>query len=248
MIFDSHIKVGVNYKGEDHSIDDYMELMSQNNIEGALICPHKPISYRVADGNDYIEEIIKTHPDMFFGAVRVNPWDRTNALNEVLRRTAASSNFKAIYLHPWEENFQCNDEIVFPILELAQEKNLSVVIEAGYPWVSHISQIGDLARMFPRVKILATNAGQLDLSGFTLGDVSYVLMEYDNIFLGTASAVGAEWLVDMERIVAPHRVLFESNYPINDVYMEIFRIAQSYLNDEEKENVFSKNSYNFLDL
>ena len=57
MIFDSHIKVGVNYKGEDHSIDDYMELMSQNNIEGALICPHKPISYRVADGNDYREII-----------------------------------------------------------------------------------------------------------------------------------------------------------------------------------------------
>ena len=38
-----------------------------------------------------------------------------------------------------------------------------VMIQGGYPWVSHASQVGNLAKKFKEVKIILTNAGQLDL-------------------------------------------------------------------------------------
>ncbi|WP_301173687.1 amidohydrolase family protein, partial [Brevibacillus nitrificans] len=130
------------------------------------------------------------------GAVRIDPWKREKAIDEFEKRFT-SPQFKAIYLHPWEEHFQCNNEIVYPVMAFAQERSLPVIIESGYPWMSHISQIGDLARLYPTVKILATNAGQLDLSGLTLGEVNRLLKKHENLYLGTSSAVAAEWLADL---------------------------------------------------
>ena len=76
---------------------------------------------------------------------------------------------------------------------------LFVIVEAGYPWVSQIFQIADLANRYPEVKFIATNAGQLDLSGDSMSNVSWVMDNSENIYLGTSGACGAEWLAEMEQ-------------------------------------------------
>ena len=247
MIIDAHVKLGACFSGKDHTAEDYLREMDANGIDRAVVCPNKPLSYQVEEGNDYVESLLERFGDRFIGAVRVDPWKRERAIGELDRRFRDGRN-KAIYLNPWEENFQCNHGVTLPIMGYARDHRLPVMIEAGYPWVSHISQIGDLARKYPGVKILATNAGQLDLSGLTLGNVRFVLNKYQNVYLGTASAVAAEWLAELIQKTARGRVLFETGSPLFEVYLEKYRIDHAYIEDPEKKDVFWENASGFLSL
>jgi len=149
-------------------------------------------------------------------------------------------SYKFIFLNPWEDNFRCNNMIAYPVYEYAQIKNIPIILETGHPFVSHISQVGEIASKYPDLKLIITNAGQLDLSGFSLYDVSFMLNMHHNIYMGTAAAVGAEWLANQIDKVSKGRILFESGYPFFDIYMEKYRIANAYINDNSKDEVFYK--------
>jgi len=247
MIIDAHIKLGKCFTGKDHRAEEYISEMDRNGIDKALVCPNKPLSYQVEEGNDYVESLLCQYGERFIGAVRIDPWKRENAILELEKRFR-NKQYKAIYLNPWEENFQCNRDVVLPIIDYADKHRLPVVIEAGYIWVSHISQIGDLARKYPGVKFMATNAGQLDLGGFTLSNVRFLLGKYHNIYLGTAAAVGAEWLAELIQKTAKGRVLFETGYPFFETYLEKYRIDKAYIEESDKKEVFDTNISEFLSL
>ena len=51
-------------------------------------------------------------------------------------------------LHPWEETFAINDKKVYPFMEICREYGLPVLVETGYPWLSHCFQVADLAERF----------------------------------------------------------------------------------------------------
>lgn len=247
MIIDSLAKIGPHYMGRNFSAEAYIRIMNQVGFDQAVITANRPLSYNLSEGNDYIEDCLNKYPDRFFGAVRVDPWQREEALEELEKRFK-HRGFKAIYLHPWEENYQCNRGVVLPILDFARRRKLPVIIAAGYLWVSHITQVGDLARQFPDVKIMVTNAGQLDLSGLTLGNVKFVLKEFPNLYLGTASAVATEWLVDLIRVNAKGRVLFESGHPFFEANLERCRVDYCYINLDEKNEVYRENVKEFFQI
>ena len=247
MVIDAHVKLGSRFTGKPHPVEAYIQEMDKYGIDRAVICPNKPLSYQVEEGNEYIESVLNKYGDRFIGAVRVDPWKREGAIAELDKRFQNKRN-KAIYINPWEENFQCNRGVAIPIMDYAAKHNLPVIIEAGYTWVSHISQVGDLARKYPHVKFMVTNAGQLDLSGLTLGNVRYVLNKYNNIYMGTAAAVAVEWLSELVQKVAKGRILFETGYPLFETYTEKFRIDKAYLEDSDKEEVFGSNIVEFLSL
>lgn len=240
MKIDAHVRVGSTFKGEDYPIEKYIELMKEEKIDKAVICPNKPQNYMVADGNEYIAKVLEIYPDRFWGAARINPWEKDKAIEELIKRVNQNKRFKFLYLNPWEEQFQCNDKMLYDIVNVAHNLKLSVIIEAGYPWVSQIFQIADLARNFREVKFIATNSGQLDLSGSTLGDVAFVMDKNENIYLGSAGACGGQWLADLEKR-HKGRIVFESNYPFMELHLEKFRIENGFMEDYEKKNIFSEN-------
>ena len=155
--------------------------------------------------------------------------------------------FIGIHLFPWEETFQVNDKVVYPLVELAEDRNVPIVIEAGYPVLSHVTKIAALAQEFPKAKFYMTNAGQLDLGGDSLTDVQYFMHLIPNLHFGTSSAVAALWLSTL--IAHPDvgkRIHFETNFPFTDVFMEGFRIDALSLSDEKRMDVFSNNKTMFF--
>lgn len=247
MIIDSLAKLGPHYMGRNFSAEQYIEIMEENGFDQAVIGPNRPLSGSFVEGNDWIEEVLERYPGRFYGAARIDPWQRENAIVELEKRFQ-SPKYKAIYLHPWEENYQCNRGVVLPIMDFARERNLPVIIAAGYLWVSHITQVGDLARQYPDVKIMVTNAGQLDLSGLTLGNVKYVLKGTPNLYMGTAAAVAAEWLTDLIGESAKGRVLFESGHPFFEADLERLRMDYCYINEDQKREIYEENIKSFLNL
>ena len=247
MVIDSHVKLGKRFTGKDHPVEDYILEMDRLGINRAVICPNKPISYQVEEGNDYVESVLNHYGNRFIGAVRVDPWKRDGAIGEMEKRFQ-DKRYKAIYINPWEENFQCNRGIALPIMDYADKYKLPIIIEAGYQWVSHISQVGDIARKYPGVKFMVTNAGQLDLSGLTLGNVKYILNKYKNIYMGTAAAVAVAWLSELIQQSAKGRILFETGYPFFETYLEKYRIDNAYIEDADRKEVYETNVSEFLGL
>ncbi|NLP29799.1 MAG: amidohydrolase family protein [Clostridiales bacterium] len=247
MKIDAHIKLGDCYTGETYRADDYLLLMEKHGIDLAIISPYKPLSNDLSEANERIAEYIEKFPNKFIGTVRVNPWQREEALK--MAEQWLEKGFKGIHLFPWEETFQVNDELVYPLVELAEVRQVPVVIEAGYPIVSHVTKIADLAYRYPNVKFYMTNAGQLDLSGDSINDVGYFMELLDNLHMGTSSAVAYMWLASLIKDgKIGKRIHFESNYPFTDPYMEIYRIETNPITDHEKELVFFRNTKRLFNL
>lgn len=246
MIIDAHVKLGKHFTGYEASPDAYLEQMKKHGIDSAVICPLKPSGYSVRKANDYIASVDGKHEGKtFLRALRIDPWDRDDFFAETASR-CANGHFSASYMDPWEDSFRCNDERVFYVYAQLEKMNLPLIIETGYPWVSHISQLWEIARMFPGLRILATNAGQLDLSGLSFGNVQAVLTESPNIYLGTSAAVGADWLKNAAEGWARGRVLFTSSYPAFEPVIERFRIDRGYMTDSTKMDIYSNNAAAFL--
>lgn len=240
MIIDGHVKIGPSFDRKGKEIDEYLLEMKKNGIARAVLCPNKPISYDVLEGNEYTAAAVKKYPDLFYGAFRVDPW-RWEELKPEAERLLKEKVCRFLYLHPWEDSFRINDPMMYSVLEYAAEAKVPVIVETGMPFVSHISQLGEIAERYPALRIITTNAAQVDLSGFSLADVGYMLHLHQNLYLGTAAAVGAEWLVNQIENNAAGRVIFQTQYPYCDPYMEKFRIDHAYTDEVHKEQVFSGN-------
>lgn len=248
MIVDCHVTIGCHFTGEESVLTSYIEEMDRYGIDCALLCPKKTTSYSIPDANSQIEKIpSKIGSHCFYKALRLDPWHKETS-HRVIENSFNNKKFIAAYLHPWEDNFRCNDSRVFYLYELLEQKSIPVVIETGYPWVSHITQLWEVSILYPNLRILATNAGQLDLSGLTLGNVSAVLKERKNIYLGTSAAVAADWLKEAAENWARGRVLFTSSYPMFEPEMEKFRIDHGHMSQKAKEEIYRESAKSFLAL
>lgn len=244
MRFDSCAKLGPSFKGTNYMMEDYCEEMKKNNIDHALITSERPLSYKMSEGNAYIEGILNNGGETFIGAIRLNPWNKEESKKEFERMR--NPKFKAFYLNPWEETYSINSRVVEYIFKFADEYEIPIIIEGGFTWVSHISKVADVARKYSRIRFLVLNAGQLDLSGFTLMEVDYYMKNVNNLCIGTNFAVAGEWLSQVNKKSAPGRVLFTTNYPWGEVDLEVKRIEMGFYTTEEREEMFWENPIRFF--
>lgn len=57
--------------------------MERNGIGRAVVMAEKPMSYDIAEGNDYVEDVLSRYPERFLGAVRTDPWNEEKAVTEI---------------------------------------------------------------------------------------------------------------------------------------------------------------------
>ena len=104
-IVDSHVYVGESLLGLNQSPEDLMVMMDYSGIDQAVLLPSKPKSYGLQPANSMVAEAVSQYPDRFFGFVRVDPWQKGDALIE-FKRSHEKLGLKGLLLHPWEELFQ----------------------------------------------------------------------------------------------------------------------------------------------
>ena len=235
-LFDAHVHIGRSLFGFEQSPDDVLPIMAQEGIERAVLVPLKPPAYHLGAENDRIAAAVRQYSDRFVGFGRVDPWQGPAALDE-LRRCLDELNLAGLFLHPFEEQFAANDEIVFPLVELLRERQLPLLLAGGYPTFSHPSQIGDLARQFPDVTIIVTHGGQINISGLLLGDAGRMLHANPNVIMETSGIYREDFIEDMVRELGTERVVFGSNSPYMDQPFEVLRIRLAHLSDDERDAI-----------
>ena len=133
-------------------------------------------------------------------------------------------------------------------MEICEEYHLPVLIETGYPWVSHCFQVANLAQKFPKLKFIMSHGGQFDSSGYALTDVDYVMNKNPNLYIETSGDFSDEGIENIPVRLGYDRVLFGSHFPWLNTELEIYRIQRANLPKEAKEAIYHKNAELMLGL
>ena len=123
-LIDAHVHLGQSLFGLGQSLDDLLASMAENGVVQSVVVPLKPRGYHLGPENDRIASAVRAHPDRLRGFARVDPWQGDDALRE-LRRGLDDLGLVGLYLHPFEEQFAANDEIVFPLLTELRDRGLT---------------------------------------------------------------------------------------------------------------------------
>jgi uncharacterized protein len=240
MTIDAFTFLGQSLFGYGQTVDELLGRLDDAEIEQALVCPVKPRGYHLGPANDLVAAAVAREPRLV-GLARVDPNLGTEAVAE-LERGVQTLGLHGLFLHPWEEHFRVNAPPVDALLSRCAELGVAVLIAAGYPWLSEASQIGDLARRFPRVPLVMTHGGQINISGLGQADAMLVLRKHANVAIETSGVYRQDFLEDVVAELGAERVLFGSNSPRMDPRLEVERVRWANLPESDKTLILEANA------
>ena len=197
--------------------------MDEVGVDRAVVCPVKTRGYHLAASNDAVAEAVSESGGRLIGVARVDPLLGDEACAE-LERALEALGLRGLFLHPWEETFRIADACVTPVVEVARQHDVPVIVASGYPWLSEALQVGVLARRLPDVTFIATNGLQLNISGLGQIDAELALADNDNLLIQTSGVYREDFIEGIVRRFGAHRVLYASTYPLFDPRLEIRRV------------------------
>jgi len=233
MIFDAHCHLGQGCRYQV-STQTLLDLMDANGVGQAVVVPvDQYIAVYNREGNDFILGEARKHPARLLPMVTANPWFGEQAVAEARRGFEAGA--VGLKLHPGLQGFKITDEIVFPLVELAQAHNRPVYFHTGTPVTSMPFQLTELAQRFPEAKLIM---GHMGFSDFW-NDVADAAQAASNIYLET-SGHWPSFVTDMVRAVGSQRILFGSDVPMNLMDLEIEKITRHVLDANDRENILHR--------
>jgi predicted TIM-barrel fold metal-dependent hydrolase len=246
MQFDFRVFLGESYDGKSQTLDELLASMDALDIDMALVCPFKPLSYDLEKSTRNLSETLGKFDDRLLGAARIDPW-QPNAADSLIS-AVEEFGMKALYINPWEENFQADNKQLDELMSAASEKNLPVSIASGYPWLSEASQVSRLAARWPQVPIVMTNGGQINISGLGQAGAELAMSQQDNLSFDTAGIYRQDFIEDMVEELNGERVLFASSAPYFDQGYEIKRIQIAKVSQEYRANMAGVNALNLFGI
>jgi predicted TIM-barrel fold metal-dependent hydrolase len=241
VIVDSLTFVGESIFQRTAGASALVPLMDELGVDHAIVCPAKPPGYHLAAANEAVAEAVAAAGGRLTGVARVDPLLGDDACAE-LERSLDQLGLRGLFLHPWEETFRIAERCVDPVVEVAREHGVPVLVASGYPWLAEALQVGALARRFPDVTFVATNGLQLNISGLGQLDAELALADADNLLIQTTGVYREDFLEGVVRRFGPRRVLYASSYPLLDPRLEIRRVQWARFSEAEAEVLLGGNA------
>ena len=246
MIFDTLAMVGTSINGYRLTAEELLGSMRSNGIDRSVISPVQPRTYHLQPENDAVAAAQARYPDSLVAFCRVDPRQGEDAVTE-LHRCVLRLGFKGLMLHPMEEGYTINDA---PAVRLVREAGLlgvPVIVAAGYPWVSHASQVRALAEQATDTIIIMSHGGQINISGLAQADAFLALEACANLHIGTNGVYRQDFLEECVEAFGPERVLFASMSPVFDQGFELDRVRSIRMEEANRSLVLGENLLRMLD-
>jgi len=245
MIIDIHAHVGRSWMGwEDNKVspEDMLRIYDDCGVEKACISSWL-LSYDPPAGNDEVYEIVKRHPDRFIGFGVISPRWNPNAADEV-DRCINDLGMKGIKMHPTLNTYAADSPIVYPVMERIEKYKVPVLFHTWSDDLSSPSRVGNLAKMFPKVKILMGHMGWEDF--YT---AAFFAKELPNVYLDTTGFYNeVRTLREVVRIAGKEKIFFGTDAPALNVYVEIAKIEHGDISKEAKRAILYDNAKKLLEL
>jgi predicted TIM-barrel fold metal-dependent hydrolase len=213
------------------SADELVRQLDANGVDAAVVGPpDRCIAVANHEGNDFVLEACRRHPDRLIGFATVNPWYGDDAVAEL--RRAAAAGLRGLILHPPLQGYMLLDTLVDPVVAVAEELGLPVWAPTGKPFQALPLQLTELARRFPRVNFLMGHMGHTD---FWIEAVPAAAAA-PNIY-AEISYKQPHVIIDAVTQLGPERVVFGSDAPFNDLRLEVEKFRAAELDDRARELV-----------
>jgi predicted TIM-barrel fold metal-dependent hydrolase len=202
-LFDAHTHLGQHDPdGMSQTAAQLLDGLRMAHADGAFVFPmHEPDGYSPA--NDMVLEAAAGSDGLLVPFCRVNPHD--SALAEATRCLEAGA--RGIKLHPRAEAFTLDHPEVRSLVALVHERELPMLVHAGRGIPALGIHAVELAREFPRARIILAHAGICDLAW-----IWRVAPDVPNLFFDTAWWMPAD-LLSLFTLVPPGQILFASDSP-----------------------------------
>lgn len=208
-LFDAHTHLGQNDPdGMKQTPEELIAALQIAGARGAFTFPfHEPDGYREA--NDEVIEAAKQSDGLLVPFCRVNPHE--NSLPEAER--SLDNGARGIKLHPRAEQFTLDNPGVEPLVALADERSLPVLIHAGRGIPALGLHAVQLAEEFPNARLILAHAGTSDLSW-----IWRAAADLPNLLFDTAWWIPAD-LEALFSLVPPGQIVFASDAPYGNTFI-----------------------------
>jgi uncharacterized protein len=214
--------------------DGLVATLDEAGIECAVVCARRARGHGYDVENARVAALAAEHPDRLIAFARVDP----------LAPGAAShvEQARGIFLHPWEDAFRITDPAVDAVVD-----GLPVIVATGYPFVADALQVAELARRHPETTFVATNGGQINISGLGQDDAFLALEACPNLFVQTSGVYREDFLEGVVERFGTERLLYASAWPQFDPRLELLRVrwAPSF-DDEARTAILGGNATRLL--
>ena len=206
-----------------------------------------------AASNDYVADALRRYPDRLIGFAVVNPADGDRALYEAER--CLSMGFRGVgELMPDGQGYSLDDrDVMAPIMGFLEAHGLPLLIHTSEP-VGHAypgrgttnpGVVYHLAQRYPEVKIVCAHWGGGVLFYELMPRARHVLT---NVYYDLAAA---PYLYDCRAYqlaaqVAPHKLLFATDYPLLGYSRCLQHFQEAGLSDDQAEAILSGNAERVL--
>ena len=236
---------------EPHPPEAYRALVDGSQIRraAAITIARRDDLGRTKARNDAVIKLARDSGCFFFPVCSVHPADGQAALDEVDRVAAAGAAW--LKLHPNTQDFDVADPAVEKVVSKAAERRLPVLFDAYSPWdANQPGKFVNLAMAVPESRLILAHAHG---PGFPQLLVYDVIGRYPwwgrNVWIDI-SVTGAmlaggpftEQFLWVLRKVGVDRVIFGSDYPVDDPLAALRAVAELGFTDEEQAAVLHDNA------
>lgn len=213
---------GVNYWGAEQAL----QTMDKNGVDKAIVCATTATIFKAM--NDSVNEEIKKAEGRLIGFVRVNPNEGEPVLEEIDMRVR-SQGWKGIKLHPTLSAFPLVDTQTFPVFEKAKELKVPILVHTGSETFTSPAQVALVAEIYPEVTVIMAHMG----SPWLVKESILVAKRRDNVVIDTSIQPNPTLIREAVRAIGAERVLFGSDLPFQDQYLELKKLERADLTEDE---------------
>jgi uncharacterized protein len=234
-----------------HPPEAYRDLVrgSQVRRAAALTIASGGDMDRTRARNDAVLELGPHSDGFFFPVCSVHPADGAAALEEIDRIAAAGAVW--LKLHPNRQLFDVADPAVTKVVRRATECGLPVLFDAYSPWdANQPGKFADLAVAVPEARLILAHAHGPGFQQLLFYDILRRYPEWRrNVWIdisvtGPMLAGGpfAEQFTWVLRKIGTDRIVFGSDYPLDDPLAAVRAVAQLAFTDEEQAAILYGNA------
>jgi predicted TIM-barrel fold metal-dependent hydrolase len=225
--------------------DNLLKVMDESGISKSVVSSVASYPRQVVSINNWLFSIKQ---ERFIPFASIHPF--FDGFKEELKRV--QDNAFGVKLQPEFQNFYFDDEKAFPLYEELQKLNLAVLLHCG----SEISSSGKVhsaperilkvIEKFPELKIIGAHMG-----GFLMWEEVLEKLAGKNIYFDTSDSIRIMKKELLEQFFAKHgfdKIVYGSDFPIQDPKEEIAFIKALNISEENKQKLLSLNIKKLLSI
>jgi Predicted metal-dependent hydrolase of the TIM-barrel fold len=245
FIFDCHCHIGplgIMYVSGDGSAEDLIRMMDIAGIDKIAASHMLALSGDATEGNRLGHEAASKYKGRIYQYLAYDPNLNQKVMLENICSYIDQPATIGIKLHPMWHGTVPDDTRYSPVMELASERGMPVLV---HTWGSaEVLAAEIIAKKYPSCSLLVGHSGGADYRA--IKEAIRAAVENRNIFLDLTLSLTFDGLVEyMLSKVPVEKILFGSDMSYMDPRSLIGRLAFAAISDRDKERIFGGN---FLDL